>query len=355
MTALLEVEQLTKFFPLGGHGTLARAVQGRFRRHRNHHDVSEPMLLHAVDDVSLSVAAGESVGLVGESGCGKSTLARLIARLIDPTRGTIHFQGRDLGKLPARRFAGSPERRLIQQVFQDAGESLNPRFTASHSIADPLRRLVHLRGVALWTRVGELADVVNLPRELLERYPHQLSGGQKACVGIARALAANPRLLILDEPTSALDVSVQAVILKLLADLRRQLGMSFLFISHDLNVVRLMCDRVLVMYLGKIIEAGPAGQVFQQPQHPYTQALVSAIPTIDRQAHRGRTRLHGELLSPIAPDPCMCRFYGRCPRQTERCREQMPALAAFDAGHLVACHYPEHTVAGAILSHAGRG
>jgi oligopeptide/dipeptide ABC transporter ATP-binding protein len=240
-------------------------------------------------------------------------------------------------------------------VFQDVTESLNPRFTAAHSIADPLRRLVHLRGVALWTRVGELADLVNLPRELLERYPHQLSGGQKARVGIARALAANPRLLILDEPTSALDVSVQAVILKLLANLRRQLGMSFLCISHDLNVVRLMCDRVLVMYLGKIIEAGPAGQVFQQPQHPYTQALVSAIPTIDAQTHRGRTRLDGEPLSPIDPDPRMCRFYGRCPRQTERCREQRPALAAVDAGHLVACHYPERTMVGAMPSVAGSG
>ena len=355
MTALLEVEQLTKFFPIGNHGTLARAVQGRLRRHRNHHEASEPMLLHAVDDVSLSVAAGESVGLVGESGCGKSTLARLIARLIDPTSGTIHFQGRDLGKLPAHRFACSPERRLIQQVFQDVTESLNPRFTAAQSIADPLRRLVHLRGAALWTRVGELADVVNLPRELLERYPHQLSGGQKARVGIARALAANPRLLILDEPTSALDVSVQAVILKLLADLRRQLGMSFLFISHDLNVVRLMCDRVLVMYLGKIIEAGPAGQVFQQPQHPYTQALVSAIPTLDGQARRGRTRLDGEPTSPIDSDSRMCRFYGRCPRQTERCREHMPTLVAVGAGHRVACHYPERTVPGAVRSYLGSG
>lgn len=340
MTALLEVERLTKFFPLGGHSTLARMVQARRRRHSGADGTSEPALLHAVDDVSISVEAGESVGLVGESGCGKSTLARLIARLIDPTSGKIRFQGRDLGELPAHRFARSPERRLIQQVFQDATESLNPRFTAAHSIADPLQRLVHLRGAGLWTRVDELADLVNLPRELLERYPHQLSGGQKARVGIARALAANPQLLILDEPTSALDVSVQAVILKLLAGLRRQLGMSFLFISHDLNVVRLMCDRVLVMYLGKIIEAGPAGQVFEQPQHPYTQALVSAIPTIEARPRHGRLRLDGEPVSPIDPDPRMCRFYGRCPRQTDRCRIQMPHLTPVLEAQLAACHFP---------------
>jgi len=192
MTALLEVERLTKFFPLGGHGTLARMVQARRRRHSGAHRSSEPALLRAVDDISISVEAGESVGLVGESGCGKSTLARLIARLIDPTSGKIRFQGRDLVELPAHRFARTPERRLIQQVFQDATESLNPRFTAAHSIADLLQRLVHLRGADLWTRVGELTDLVNLPRELLERYPHQLSGGQKARVGIARALAAKP-------------------------------------------------------------------------------------------------------------------------------------------------------------------
>jgi oligopeptide/dipeptide ABC transporter ATP-binding protein len=346
MTALLEVQRLTKFFPLGGHGLVARMVQARRRFNGGTHGTSEPALLHAVDDVSISVEAGESVGLVGESGCGKSTLARLIARLIDPTSGTIRFQGRDLVELPARRFARTPERRLIQQVFQDVTGSLNPRFTAAHSIADPLQRLVHLRGAALWTRVGELADLVNLPRELLERYAHQLSGGQKARVGIARALAANPRLLILDEPTSALDVSVQAVILKLLADLRRQLGMSFLFISHDLNVVRLMCDRVLVMYLGKIIEAGPAGQVFEQPQHPYTQALVSAIPTIETRARQGRLRLDGEPVSPIDPDPHMCRFYGRCPRQTYRCRIEMPHLTPVLEAQLTACHFPASIATG---------
>ncbi|MBI3328356.1 MAG: ABC transporter ATP-binding protein [Nitrospinae bacterium] len=301
----------------------------------------QPVLLHAVDDVSFSIEAGESVGLVGESGCGKSTLARLIARLIDPTSGDIRFQGRDLGCVPAQRFARSQDRRLIQQVFQDPTESLNPRFTASQTIGDPLKRLLGLRGAALWTRVGELAELVNFPSELLDRYPHQLSGGQKARVGIARALASKPILLILDEPTSALDVSVQGVILKLLAELRRQLGMSVLFISHDLNVVRLMCDRVFVMYLGKFIEAGPAWQVFEQPQHPYTRALVSAIPTIDAKARRRRIRLDGEPVSPIAPDPRMCRFYGRCWRQTDRCRVEMPSLMSVDTAHLVACHFPE--------------
>lgn len=291
---------------------------------------------------ALSLRPARAVGLVGESGCGKSTLARLIARLIDPTHGKILFQGDDLVRIPAQRFARSPQRQHIQQVFQDATESLNPRFTASRAIADPLQRLIHLRRDALWARVAELADLVNLPGELLGRYPHQLSGGQKARVGIARALAAQPQLLILDEPTSALDVSVQAVILKLLADLRRRLSMSLLFISHDLNVVRLMCDRVLVMYLGKIIETGPAAQVFERPRHSYTQALGSAIPAIDGRGRRERLRLDGEPVSPIDPDPHLCRFYGRCPRQTDRCRTEMPLLSPVRPAHFVACHFPEH-------------
>jgi ABC-type glutathione transport system ATPase component len=243
MTVLLEVENLHRRFPIGHAPGLAARLAGKAHR----------PLLHAVDDVSFAVAKGETVGLVGESGCGKSTLARLIARLLDPSEGAIRFAGEPIGAIPARRFGATPWRARIQMVFQDAQDSLNPRFTAFDAIADPLRRLRGLGGGKLVERVDRLAEQTGLPRELLSRFPHQLSGGQKARVGIARAIAVEPELLILDEPTSALDVSVQAVILNLLADLREALGMSYVFVSHDLNVVRLLCDRVVVMYLGRIV------------------------------------------------------------------------------------------------------
>jgi peptide/nickel transport system ATP-binding protein len=231
VSALLDARDLSKHFPVRGVGGA----------------------LHAVDGVSFTIEPGECVGLVGESGCGKSTLAKLITRLLDPTEGRIWFDGRYIEGVPASRFATAPARTQIQVVFQDPADSLNPRFTAFDTIADPLPRLAGLRERGdIQRRVHELAELVGLPRELLGRYPHQLSGGQQQRVGIARAIAVNPKLLVLDEPTSALDVSVQAVILHLLADLKERLGMSYLFVSHDLNLVRLLSDRVLVMHEGKL-------------------------------------------------------------------------------------------------------
>jgi oligopeptide/dipeptide ABC transporter ATP-binding protein len=310
--SLLSVEGLHKRYPVSG---------------------KRGALLHAVDDVSFTIGAGESVGLVGESGCGKSTLVRLLARLHDPTQGRIVFDGRDLVELPAAAFARRPERASIQMVFQDANDSLNPRFTARDAIAEPLQLLAALRGDALRVRVDEVAGQVGLPLALLSRYPHQLSGGQKARVGIARALALKPRLLILDEPTAALDVSVQAVVLQLLDALRRELGLSYLFVSHDLAVVRLLTERVAVMYLGKLVEVGPSDAVFRAPKHPYTQALVSSVPG------RGpRIRLTGEVASPIDPPAQACRFHGRCPRSVDRCGREAPRWAGGDA-HRAACHF----------------
>jgi oligopeptide/dipeptide ABC transporter ATP-binding protein len=227
-------------------------------------------------------------------------------------------------------------------VFQDAGESINPRFTAFAAIADPLRRLRKLRGKALKDRVEEVASQCGLPLQLLTRFPHQLSGGQCARVGIARAIAVEPDLLVLDEPTAALDVSVQVVILQLLQKLKTEFGMSYLFVSHDLSVVRLLCDRVLVMYLGKIVESGPANAVFERPWHPYTQALVAAVPRFNDRATQ-RLRLKGEPRSPIDPDPNVCRFYGRCPIGARDCKTTAPALRRF-GDRRVACHFAEEFV-----------
>jgi oligopeptide/dipeptide ABC transporter ATP-binding protein len=313
---LLQVERLHKRFPVSGR---------------------KNAWLHAVDDVSLHIAPGESLGLVGESGCGKSTLVRLLARLLDGSEGRIVFAGEDLAAVPALRFARSPQRARIQMVFQDPTDSLNPRYTAAETIGEPLTLLAGLSRKAAAARVGEVADQVGLPHELLSRYPHQLSGGQKARVGIARALAVQPQLLILDEPTAALDVSVQAVVLQLLDRLRRELGLSCLFVSHDLNVVRLLTDRVAVMYLGKIVELGPSEQVFRAPRHPYTQALVSAIP-----GQGPRIRLSGEVTSPIDPPAHACRFHGRCPQGEDRCAREAPLLRAVPTarpGHTAACHF----------------
>ncbi len=291
--------------------------------------------LHAVDDLSFSIAPGESLGLVGESGCGKSTLVRLIARLLDTSDGRIVFDGQDLAALPARRFATAAQRREIQMVFQDPTDSLNPRFTAREAIREPLTLLAKMPRAASDARVDEVAAQVGLPAALLSRFPHQLSGGQKARVGIARALAVKPRLLILDEPTAALDVSVQAVVLQLLERLREELGLALLFVSHDLNVVRLLTDRVAVMYLGKLVEIGPSEQVFRAPRHPYTQSLVSAIP-----GQGPRIQLAGEVGSPIDPPPQVCRFHGRCPRGEDRCAREAPALRPVGAA-LVACHFAD--------------
>jgi len=235
--------------------------------------------VHAVKGVSFSIKDGQSVGLVGESGCGKSTISEILVRLIDATSGEIFFEGQDIARVPANRFIKDPRRADIQMVFQDATDSLNPRHTARQSIAEPLRRLGAMQGIKLNARIEELATLVGLPLPLLDRFPHQLSGGQKARVGIARAVALEPRFLILDEPTAALDVSIQAVVLNLLADLRTQLGMSYLFVSHDLHVVRLLCDHVIVMRDGRIVEQGPTRQVMFTPEHDYTRTLLNAAPT----------------------------------------------------------------------------
>jgi peptide/nickel transport system ATP-binding protein len=234
--------------------------------------------VHAVRDISFRVHEGQSVGLVGESGCGKSTTSEILVRLTDPTSGTILFDGQDIAGISARRFVRDPRRADIQMVFQDATDSLNPRHSARDSIAEPLRRLGGVRSAKLKARVEELAALVGLPLPLLDRFPHQLSGGQKARVGIARAVALEPRFLILDEPTAALDVSIQAVVLNLLVDLRAQLGLSYLFVSHDLHVVRLLCDHVIVMKDGQIVEQGPTEQVMRTPRDPYTKTLLAAAP-----------------------------------------------------------------------------
>ena len=315
---LLEATKLAKFYPVKGGARGAR--------------------LHAVDEVDLVIGAGESVGLVGESGCGKSTMVRLLARLVDPTSGTIALSGRDITDVSQARFVRSRDRARIQVVFQDPTDSLNPSFRVFRAIADPLQRLQGLRNAAdIEARVRRAAELVGLPAELLQRYPHQLSGGQRARVGIARAIAVEPSLLILDEPTSALDVSVQAVVLKLLAELRDRLGMSYLFVSHDLNVVRLLCSRVAVMYLGKIVEVGPTEALFTDPRHPYTAALVGSIPD---PARRGapRPRLDGNPTSPIDPDPRTCRFYSRCAKSADVCNRVMPLLRAVGRDHAAACH-----------------
>jgi oligopeptide/dipeptide ABC transporter ATP-binding protein len=306
----------------------------------------EPLRLHAVDDVSLTLQAGQSLGIVGESGCGKSTLVRLITRLIDPDAGHVLFRNVHIGDIPAATFAKMPERALIQQVFQDPTDSLNPRFTAFECIADPLRRLGGIRDAAtLKKRVEDIAERVALPAPLLGRYPHQLSGGQKLRVGIGRGIALNPPLLILDEPTSALDVSVQATILQLLDTLRRDLGLSYLFVSHDLNVVRMMCDSVMVMYLGKVVEYGDVDAVFDAPAHPYTQALLSAIPTFG-ESQRAVIRLSEEPQSPINPSPHCCRFYSRCQYRQERCQVVMPHLS--EDSRQVACHFPLAAAVGSL-------
>ena len=306
---ILEVQGLGKRFPLNRHSAVV-----------------------ALEDISFSLAPGESLGLVGESGCGKTTLSRIIARLADPTAGSIRFEGEEIASTAAARFARHRARGAIQLVFQDATDSLNPRFTAADSIAEPLRRLRGMSGNALATRVEECAALTGLPAELLSRYPHQLSGGQKARIGIARAIAPGPRLLILDEPTSALDVSVQAVVLQLLAELRARLNLTYLFVSHDINVVRLLCDRVMVMYLGRIAEIGLAAQVLDAPRHPYTAALAAAVPDGTR---RQAAPPAGEPMSPIDPPPNLCRYASRCPRVQRLCRTQYPPL--HDG---LACHFP---------------
>ncbi|MEY9364190.1 peptide/nickel transport system ATP-binding protein [Bradyrhizobium yuanmingense] len=269
---LLRVEKLVKEYPRQG----ATAVLGKLFSRK---PPVEPDVFRAVDGISFSIGHGESVGLVGESGCGKSTTSMMVMRLLDQTSGLIQFDGEDIGGIQPAAFARLPQRSRIQMVFQDPTDSLNPRFTAARAIADPIMQLGDIRGRdALRARCEELATMVGLPHNLLDRFPHQLSGGQKARVGIARAIALHPKLVVLDEPTAALDVSVQAVVLNLLQDLKARLGMSYLFVSHDLNVVRLLCDRVIVMRTGRIVEEGSSEQVLGDPKDDYTKELLTAIP-----------------------------------------------------------------------------
>ncbi|PSO20723.1 ABC transporter ATP-binding protein [Bradyrhizobium sp. MOS003] len=276
---LLLIEKLVKEYPRQG----ATATLGKLFGRK---PPVEPDVFRAVDGISFSIGHGESVGLVGESGCGKSTTSMMVMRLLDQTSGLIQFDGEDIGAIQPASFARLPQRSRIQMVFQDPTDSLNPRFTAARAIADPIMQLSDIRGRdALRARCEELATMVGLPHNLLDRFPHQLSGGQKARVGIARAIALHPKLVILDEPTAALDVSVQAVVLNLLQDLKARLGMSYLFVSHDLNVVRLLCDRVIVMRTGRIVEEGSSEQVLSDPQDDYTKELLTAIPHPPLQVH----------------------------------------------------------------------
>jgi oligopeptide/dipeptide ABC transporter ATP-binding protein len=324
--SLLSVEHLVKTF----------ALRGQFL-HRSTGTVQ------AVSDVSFAVDRGETLSLVGASGCGKTTTARCVLRIVEPDSGSIVFDGVDL-----LRLAGEDMRRMrrrFQMVFQDPQASLNPRMTVRELLSEPLE--VHGIGASehdRLARVAELLDIVQLPQGAAGRYPHQFSGGQRQRIGVARALAVSPDLLVLDEPVSALDVSIQAEIIKLLERLRAELDLGFLFIAHDLSVVRHISDRVAVMYLGRIVETGTATEVYERSSHPYTQALLSAAPIPDPLVERARRRivLTGEVPTQTAP-PSGCRFRTRCWKATDRCTDEEPALVDPGIGHAVACHYPEPT------------
>ena len=318
-TPLVAVEGLVKHFPVQGD------AYGRGDRDQ---------VVHAVDGVSFSIAPGETLALVGESGCGKSTVARLVLRLLDPTAGTIRFDGTDISRLKPRDLRVL--RRRAQIVFQDPFSSFDPRRRVGDSVAEPLVAQGRKREVA--TRVPELLDLVGLEAGAATRYPHEFSGGQRQRLAIARALSVQPDIVVLDEPVSALDVSIQAQVLTLLADLRARFGLAYLFISHDLAVVRTVADRVAVMHLGHIVETGPTAAVFADPVHPYTRALLSAVPDPDPRVERTRERivLAGEPPSPIDP-PSGCRFRTRCALAVDACAAEDPVLTDRGGGHLVAC------------------
>ena len=306
--------------------------------------------VRAVDDVTFSIASGETLGLVGESGCGKSTLCRCLLRLLEPTAGVVRFDGRDITHLGRR--AVRPMRREMQMVFQDPYASLNPRRRVGQIVGDPIRALGEASGrEQVRKRVQELLERVGLSPEHYNRYPHEFSGGQRQRIGLARALALQPKLIVADEPVSALDVSIQAQIINLLDELQEDLGLTYLFVAHDLGVVRHVSDRVAVMYLGKLMEVAPAEELYAKPVHPYTVALLSAIPIPDPRANARRERivLEGDVPSPIDP-PSGCRFHTRCPLATEVCARVEPPLVDYGNGHLAACHHPVSVNAGEIAA-----
>jgi oligopeptide/dipeptide ABC transporter ATP-binding protein len=324
----LELNDVKMHFRTKGDGLLARGTKW----------------VQAVDGVSLTVAPGETLGLVGESGCGKSTTARLITRLLEPTAGEIKYQGVDIAHMSERQLR--PYRREIQLIFQDPYSSLNPRHTVGTIVGTALRTHGMVPKAGELSRVQELLEVVGLNPEHYNRYPHEFSGGQRQRIGIARALAARPKIIVADEPVSALDVSIQAQVMNLLENLRKELGIAFVFIAHDLGVVRHFCDRVAVMYLGRVVEEAPRDVLYEKPQHPYTQALLSAVP--DLGVVRGvppkqRIRLVGDVPSPVDP-PSGCRFRTRCWKAQDLCATQDPALEEKAPHQEVACHFAEPPV-----------
>jgi oligopeptide/dipeptide ABC transporter ATP-binding protein len=324
MSALVEVRDLVKHFPL----TRGIIVQRQIGA------------VHAVDGVTFDVEEGETLGLVGETGCGKSTTARLITRLLTPTSGSIRFEGEDIATRTKAEL--KPLRREMQIIFQDPYSSLNPRKTVGSIIGEPfIVHRVERDDEKRKRRVQDLMEQVGLNPEHYNRFPHEFSGGQRQRIGVARAIALKPKLVIADEPVSALDVSIQAQVLNLMRELQRELKLTIVFISHDLSVVRHMCDRIAVMYLGKVVELAKADELYQHPRHPYTGALLSAVPVPDPRLARDRERvvLTGDVPSPTNPPPA-CRFHPRCPKCQEICTQEEPQLTPKEGGNLAACHFP---------------